>query len=133
MPAPRILYALTGINLVLLLALLANRVSPVLAHSVPSPILRGQGLEIVDDKGKIRAQISLIPPSRADGRDYPETILLRLIDPEGKPVVKIGASRNGSGMTLMNERDEGIQMLAQDTVSQVKVTGRNGRVQVLRP
>jgi hypothetical protein len=132
MPSPRIVYALIGFNL-LLVGILVSRVSPLLAHPVPSPILRGQGLEIVDDQGKIRASITLIPPSRTDGRNYPETILLRLIDGEGKPVVKIGASDDGSGMTLMNERDEGIQMLAQDTVSQVKVTGRNGRAQVLRP
>jgi hypothetical protein len=36
-------------------------------------------------------------------------------------------------MSLVNERDEGIQLLAQDTVSLVRVTGRDGRVQVLRP
>lgn len=133
MPSPRTLYALTGFNLFLLLAVLASRVPLLMANPTSSPILRGQGLEIVDDKGKIRASITLMPPSRADGRNYPETILLRLIDGEGKPVVKIGASDDGSGMTLMNERDEGIQMLAQDTVSQVKVTGRNGRTQVIRP
>ena len=128
----RILYTLTGINLVLLIATLSYRSAPLAADPGAASILRGQGLEIVDADGKVRSSITLIPASTVDGRAYPETILFRLIDRAGKPVVKIGASDDGSGMSLVNERDEGIQLLAQDTVSQVRVTGQ-GRAQVLRP
>jgi len=130
----RLLYGLTGLNLILLVVTLANQARPLAADpGSSSPILRGQGLEIVDAQGRIRASIAITPPSSVDRRDYPETVLLRLVDPAGKPVVKIGASADGSGMSMVNGRDEGIQLLAQDTVSLVRVTGRGGRVQVMRP
>ena len=132
MTSPRLLYSLTGLNLILLVFTLTRSTPTLAADPGTSSILRGQGLEIVDAQGKIRSSITLIPASTVGGKDYPETILFRLIDRAGKPVVKIGASDDGSGMSMVNERDEGIQLLAQDTVSQVRVTGQ-GRVQVLRP
>jgi hypothetical protein len=130
--SPRLLYALTGLNLVLLAVSLANQSRPLAADPGSSSVLRGQGLEIVDAQGKLRSSITLIPASTVNGKNYPETILFRLIDRAGKPVVKIGASDDGSGMSLVNERDEGIQLLAQDSVSQVRVTA-GGRERSLRP
>ena len=133
MTAQRFAVIISGLNLVLLLLILGGHALPVAADTGVSPVLRGQALEIFDDRGRIRASISVQPPSTVDHRNYPETVLLRLIDPVGGPSVKIAASINGSGLNLSNNHDGGIQILANDTVSQVKITGRDGRVQVIKP
>jgi hypothetical protein len=42
--------------------------------------LRGRGLEIVDQQGRVRASISILPAGKSSsGDDYAETVLLRLI------------------------------------------------------
>lgn len=133
MTTQRFAFALTGLNLVLLLLILSSQARLAAADPGKDPVLRGRALEIVDTQGRVRASITIQPPSTVDHRDYPETVLLRLIDPAGGPIVKIGASVNGSGLNLTNRADGGIQMLAQDTVSLVRLVGRDGRVQVIRP
>lgn len=35
-----------------------------------------------------------------DGKIYPETVLFRLIRPDGRPSVKISTAEQGSGLTL---------------------------------
>jgi hypothetical protein len=76
---------------------------PAVAAPSPAPdgMLRGRGLQIVDDRGKVRASIAIEPASRQpDGSIYPETVLLRLITAEGRPVVKLFSAEDGAGMTL---------------------------------
>src|SRR2546427_3672315 len=49
---------------------------------------RGRALEIVDDRGRVRASIALLPEDPKviwKGKPYPETVLLRLMSPEGRP------------------------------------------------
>ena len=56
-------------------------------------ILRGRGLQIVDDSGHVRASIQVLPQSRQqDGTMVAETVLLRLITEQGRPSVKISTS-----------------------------------------
>ena len=59
-------------------------------------VLRGRGLQIVDDAGRIRASISVHPATA----DYPEIVLLRLVDRNGRPSVKLGASERNGGLTV---------------------------------
>ena len=47
----------------LLLLLVAQHLRPAFARSEP-PVLRGRGLEIVDAQGRVRASISVLPPTR---------------------------------------------------------------------
>ena len=58
-----------------------------------------------------------------------ETVLIRLIDPNGKPMVKIGAAEDGSGLTLINQYDEGVLIIGHDS-SYIKITAK-GRVQYI--
>src|ERR1700674_2208480 len=108
MKMQRLLMALTLVNLGILMFLL-TQIRPVAANSA-APVLRGRALEIVDDHGKVRAAIQVLPAgparradgslSEANGKTYPETVLLRLIDPSGRPSVKLGASEQGAGLGL---------------------------------
>ena len=66
-----------------------------------APVLRGRALEIVEDRGRVRASITLFPANpRAKMPDgttgYPETVLLRLISSAGRPDVKIAATERGA-------------------------------------
>ena len=99
---------ITLLNLLLLVFLLLSRVRPVEAGGA-APMLRGSGLQIVDEQGKVRASIQIEPagPARRangsvakDGKVYPETVLFRLIRPDGRPSVKIATSEEGSGLSL---------------------------------
>jgi len=64
-------------------------------------VLRGRALEITDDEGRVRASIKLHPASvLPGGTTYPETVLLRLIDSQGRPNVKIAATEDGSALVL---------------------------------
>lgn len=129
----RILAVLTVLNLVLLAGLALDRVRPVFAKQSASPVLRGSALEIVDAQGRLRATIGVLPPSIVDSKRYPETVLLRLIDPKSGPIVKIGAAANGAAIGLTDGADRGVQIFAHDTGSFVRIVDRAGRERVMRP
>lgn len=104
----RVLTVITLLNLGLLIFTISRQPASVEANG-PAQVLRGSGLEIVDAQGKVRASIQIMPagPARfADGsiqkdsKIYPETVLLRLTRPDGRPSVKIATSEEGSGLTL---------------------------------
>lgn len=135
MKTPRFLVALTVINLGLLGFQLLRSTGPVEAADVP-PVLRGRSLEIVDDQGRVRASIKLQPAEtfKPTGRKYPETVVLRLIDANGRPEVKVAASQEGGGLSLVGDSD-GTQLLlkAEGGESSVKLKNNDGRQQVLKP
>jgi hypothetical protein len=102
------------------------------------PVLRCRELVIVDEQGKSRAQIAVFPASTMkDGQKYPETVLLRLIDPNGRPAVKIGASVDGSAVSFEGDSEgrqwSGVQILAQGTNITLKLTDRKGHQKVITP
>jgi len=133
MSGKRLLFGLTCLNLALLIANLFDRVQPAFAKQNSPAVLRGSGLEIVDTQGRVRAQIGVLPPSTVDGKLYPETVLLRLIDPKSGPVVKIGAGSNGGAIGLTDGADRGVQVFAHDTGSFVRIVSRSGKEALLRP
>ena len=136
MKTQRLVIVLTVINLVILTFNFAH-IRPATADGF-APVLRSRALEIVDDHGKVRAQIIVAPPTTMpDGKKYPETTLFRLIDPNGRPAVKIGASVDGSGMSLQgdSERREwsGVQILADGSGSTLKLTNKDRHEQLIKP
>jgi hypothetical protein len=109
MKSQRLVFTLTALNFLLLVFLLAQ-LRPVQANPA-STVLRGSALEIVDARGRVRASIVVHPANDTfqmpDGtRGYPETVMLRLIDQNGRPEVKIGASVQGGGVGVVGETDE---------------------------
>jgi hypothetical protein len=131
MKTQRLALALTAINLVLGV-FLASQIYRTEAQEV-APVLRGRALEIVDDHGRIRAQILVHGPETVNGKTYPETVLFRMADPKSGPVVKLTASANGSAMGLSDDEDAGISLYARDTGSFVKVVDKKGHEQILKP
>ncbi|PYO80422.1 MAG: hypothetical protein DMD63_01375 [Gemmatimonadetes bacterium] len=129
----RIPVVLTLLNLLLLCGLALDRVRPAFAKQNASPVLRGRALEIVDAQGRLRATIGVLPSTTVDSKRYPETVLLRLIDPRSGPVVKIGAASNGGALGLTDGADRGVQVFAHDTGSFIRIVDRAGRERVIRP
>jgi hypothetical protein len=120
-------FTLTVVNLLLLAFLLAQR--PVEANT-DSQILRGRGLQIVDDRGRPRATIQVLPAK--PGED--ETVILRLIDTNGKPGVKIANSVSHSGLSFVASTDKAHVILGADnTEGSLKLSSRDGREHVSKP
>jgi len=138
MNSQRIGIALTVINLaILMFTFVSGHERSSVADDVV-PVLRGKKLEIVDDQGKVRAQIVVNPASTGpDGRKYPGGALLRLIDPNGRPAVKLGGSTDGSGMSLAGDSEKrewnGVQILADERGSTIILTNKDGHVQTIKP
>jgi hypothetical protein len=144
MKVQRLLIALTVFNLGLLMFLLAQVEVRFLGfrfllrsaevNSVGS-VLRGRALEITDDEGRTRASIKVYPASvLPDGTTYPETVLLRLINSQGAPNVKLSATEDGSGLALVGESNPThVQIGARGTTSSLKLTNKDGQQQRITP
>ncbi len=132
----RLLVALTVVNLGLLVALL-TRVRPAEANDLA--VLRGRGLEIVDEAGRVRASIKVHPADPAvampDGtRGYPETVILRLVTQHGRPSVKLSATEQGAGLLLGGESDPTYaQLKAQRGDPSLTLLAKDGRRRTVTP
>src|SRR5258705_11645334 len=119
MKIQRLLIGLTLVNLALLIFTL-SQARPAAAEGGP-PVLRGRALEIVDDRGRVRASIQVLPArEQKDGSLSYETVLLRLITEKGRPSVKIGASEESAGLALSGPsgtKDTYVQLGAKGTAS----------------
>jgi hypothetical protein len=137
MKTHRLLVALTILNILLLVFSLGHT-RAVVAEGV-APVLRGRALEIVDDRGRVRASITILPADPSvkmpDGtKGYPETVLLRLIDSKGGPNVKLGATDRGAGLLIGGESDPTyVQILAEGQSTSLKMINKDGREQLIKP
>lgn len=107
---------------------------PAGADSVPA-VLRGRALEIVDDQGRVRASISVLPAGTSPkGEPYNETVLFRLITERGRPSVKIGSSEESAGISLAGPTGTSntyVILEARGTTSSLKLRDENGREHVV--
>jgi hypothetical protein len=132
-----LLIVLTVVNLAMMLSSLAQ--SRAAGAQAVVPVLRGRALEIVDDRGRVRASIAVYPADpkvkMPDGTTgYPETVLLRLITSNGRPNVKISATERGSTNAFGGESDPTyVQILADGASTSLKLVNKDGRQQVIKP
>ena len=136
MRSQRLLFALTALNLVLLLFILFSSTVPALASTSVSPVLRGRALEIVDDRGRVRASIKLHPAHTFEptGKRYPETVMLRLIDPNGRPSVKLATDVRGGGLYLGGAEDPTMARLgAEGAEARLELVNKDRQEKVIRP
>jgi hypothetical protein len=132
MKMQRVAVGLTIVNLAIMTFLLAQFRSAHAQQQNVAPVLRGRALEIVDSLGRVRASITVQPPVEVDGKKYPQTVLLRLIDNRGGPLVKLGAAENGSGLSLSDEASGGVLIHARDSGSFFKITNK-GKEHLIQP
>jgi hypothetical protein len=122
-----LLLALTIINL----GLFGYTISQQGAQAAPGDdgVIRGKKLEIVDDKGRVRASIAIhSAETLKDGSIYPENVLLRLITAEGRPSVKLSALTDGSGMSLSDGQGLSyVQVLARGDKPEFNIVDKAGK------
>jgi hypothetical protein len=127
----------TVVNSALLIFSL-SRPRPVAAEGA-APVLRGRALEIVDDRGRVRSTISVLPADPTykmpDGTvGFPETVLYRLINSKGRPMVKIEATDLGSAIGLVGESDPTNALIAaRGAATSLTLTNKDGRRQTIKP
>jgi len=135
MKIQRLLIVLTLVNLVLLIIKLAQMRTA--AAQAVAPVLRGRALQIVDDRDRVRASIAVLPAStQKDGSVYPETVLLRLITEKGRPSVKISASEETAGVTLVGPtgtKNTYVQLWAKGATSALTLKDEDGRERIVEP
>jgi len=101
MKTQRICVVLTCVNVVAVSLTLLRPRQTAEARDIPN-VLRAQALEIVDNHGRVRAEIKVLPAQPdlklGDGTvGYPEAVQFRLISSQGAPNVKLVATEDGSG------------------------------------
>ena len=79
----------------------------------------------------------MFPANRAvklpDGTTgYPETVLLRLINSQGGPNVKLATTEDGAGLVLGGESNPThVQALARGATTSLKLSNKDGRVHMV--
>jgi hypothetical protein len=126
---------LTVVNLVLL-AFALVRTRSATAEGVPA-VVRSRALEIVDERGRVRASLSVLPAKSQEAAERgSETVLLRLITERGRPSVKIGASEEAAGLSFAGPtgtKDTYVILEAKGTTSASRLKNEDGSEQTVRP
>jgi hypothetical protein len=131
----RLLIVLTFLNLAILMFVVVG-IRPMAAQDT-APVLRGRALEIVDEAGRVRASISVLPAgASARGDRFPETVLLRLITERGRPSVKIASSEESAGLSFAGPTgtsDTYVVLEAKGMASSLKLRNEDGKEQIVKP
>jgi hypothetical protein len=137
MKTQTLLVVLTAVNLGLLGYQVVQPHSATASTADIPDVLRGRALEIVDAQGKVRASLTVLPEDPKvtwKGKPYPETVLLRLISPEGRPNVKLGASQMGGGLVIGGESNPTyVQVLAEGGETTLKLINKDGTERLVKP
>jgi hypothetical protein len=134
----RFLIALTAVNVLCVLVVFLGVPLKGASASGEQGILRGRGLQIVDAEGRIRAGITVLPAdpsvSMPDGGTMSDTVIFRLIDPKGRPEVKMTASEDGAALLLMGRDDQTfVRLKGQGDHSSVELADKAGHLKTLEP
>jgi hypothetical protein len=109
MASQRLAIVLTAINLVLLVFLLAQTRMHIgsggirLWTDMQGSVIRGRSLEIVDDEGRVRASITVHSGDSTAAAPSGGTAILRLVDENGRPSVKLATTEQGGGLALVSD------------------------------
>ena len=129
MKTPRFAIALAIFNLLVLMCFLLRANPAPLPEA--APVLRGRALELVDDQGRVRAEIKVLPAQpdfkMPDGtKGYPETVQLRLITSQNGPNVKLATTEDGAGLVIGGPSGY-VQILSRGTNSPfIKIVNKDG-------
>ena len=119
MNLPRAAVALSILNLVVLVFLL-TQTGTTSAQTDVLPLVSAKALEIVDEGGKVRAQIKV----ESNGE-----VIFRLRDSEGTIRSKYGADERGSALLLMDDRTEAtVRIRANKDGGGLSLYDREGKV-----
>jgi hypothetical protein len=94
------------------------------AEQVPA-VLRARMIELVDERGQVRANLKV----ELDGE-----VVFRMRDAKGTLRVKLGASEDGSGLLLVDDRTEpAVHLLAKRAGTTVTLAEKGKEKRVIKP
>jgi hypothetical protein len=130
-----ILIALVVLNLALIGVQFAKTRADE-SNSIP-PVLRIRALELVDDHGRVRAELKIFPADpnvkMPDGTTgSPEAVMLRMISSKGGPFVKLAAADDGGGLVLGGDKSY-VQILSRGANPFVKIVNKDGTEKTYKP
>jgi hypothetical protein len=132
-----LLGVLTAANLGLLGYQSVQSHQRVSSRAAVPDVIQARALKIVDERGRVRASLEVLPENPKviwKGKPYPETVLLRLINEEGRPNVKLGASKMGAALVIGGESDPThVQVLAEGGETTVKLSNKDGQQRIIQP
>jgi len=120
----RLALVLTAVNLLLLIVNLGQFRPTARGTQDVLPVVRAHALQIVDAQGRERASILIHRSETVNGKTYPETVLLRMGDPNSEPGVKLTTSVDGSALGLSNGLQGGVQLYARKSLGSFVREGR---------
>jgi hypothetical protein len=93
-------------------------------EKVPA-VLRARSLELVDERGQVRANLKVEPSGE---------VVFRLRDAKGTIRAKLAASEEGSGLLLIDDRTEpAVHLLAKSTGTTVTLAEKGKEKRVIKP
>jgi hypothetical protein len=79
-----------------------------------SDVVRTRHLEVVDADGRVRASITVHPANpdvrMPDGTTQEDSVVLRLVNPDGGPGVKLATAPNNVGLALIAKQGDYLQV-----------------------
>lgn len=102
----RFLLAVSVLNVACAAVSVSQRPHAVAASARATDVVRARQLEIVDAEGRVRASIVVHP---ADATNKEESVVLRLVNPDGRPGVKLASSPNEVGLALIARQGDYLQ------------------------
>ena len=87
------------------------------ANAAPAEVfdvVRTRHLEVVDAAGRVRASITVHPANPEvrlpDGTAQEDSVVLRLVNPDGGPGVKLASSQHNAGLALIAKQGDYLQV-----------------------
>jgi hypothetical protein len=118
----RIAIVFSVFNLLLLVFLLTQ--SPSTAQQDVVPVVRTRAFELVDENGKVRAQINV---------EKTGEVVFRLRDAKGTIRSKFAAGESGAGLVLMDDRTEAtVQIRSNQGGGNMVLIDREGRERTIK-
>jgi hypothetical protein len=118
----RVVNAFSVVNLLFLFFLLVQ--TPSTAQQSVAPVVRARAIELVDERGKVRAQLNV---------ESTGEVVFRLRDSKGTIRTKLGANEDGSGLSLMDDRTEAtVQIRANQSGASMTLIDRDGHERVVK-
>ena len=123
----KMLWTLTIANAAMLIVSIATNLNPARA-ATGGTVLRGSALEIIDERGMVRASLDIEPAGvSAAGDTFTE---------KGRPSVKVSAMESGSGLSFSGPpgtRETCVVLDAGKASSQLKLRNEGGQESITRP
>jgi hypothetical protein len=114
MTTPRFLIAISVLNVACTAVSVSQLPGANAARATVSDVVRTRHLEILDADGRVRASITVHPANPdvrlPDGTTQEDSVVLRLVNTDGGPGVKLSSSQHNVGLALIARQGDYLQV-----------------------